>query len=182
MSAELMIKAFEISEADARLTPVDKLVLLRWAWKTADASKPYEIRFRTVARDLGVSRNAVKASVRRLSECGYLMAVSIKVVAGPAFQQAETGQSVTRATTCHTGQSVTRDGSLSDPLKGHSVTRLQRKKKKEEPSAVSLDQLSDFQKRCIRSDQSVMIGGEVVSPNSLSMQALRLQLLALEKV
>lgn len=130
MSAEMMQKAFEVSASDKRLTPADKLVLLRWAWRTIDPASPYEIKFRTVARELGLSRNAVKASVRRLCDCGYLMPVSVKVVAGSAFQVREGGQAVTPCAKSAGGQSVTRGGSASDPQKGQPVTPFKKKREK----------------------------------------------------
>jgi len=130
MSAELMQKAFEISASDPKLTPVDKLVLLRWAWRTVDPSRPYEIRFKTVARELGLSRNAVKASVARLIAQGYLMAVAVKVVAGQAFQTREGGQPVTPRRERQGGQPVTPGGSVSDPQRGQSVTPIKKKKEK----------------------------------------------------
>lgn len=145
MSAELMQKAFEISASDKRLTPADKLVLIRWAWRSIDASKPYEIKFKTVARELGLSRNAVKSSVGRLIACGYLMPVAVKVVAGQAFQTREGGQRLTPRSEAKGGQRVTPGGSVSDPQRGQSVTPI--KKKKEKRGAES-EQSARAKRRC----------------------------------
>lgn len=173
MSVEFMQKAFEISASDKRLTPADKLVLLRWAWKTRDAATPYEIKFRTVARELGLSRNGVRACVGRLVACGYLSPVSVQVVAGPAFQLGETGHTVTRQAARRAGHTVTRGGSHSDPQKGHTVTPFKKKEVKEGPAALNLDDLSKYALACLRSGQPVPIaGGRQVKPSDAAYGGL----------
>jgi len=179
MSAEFMQRAFEISASDGRLTPADKLVLIRWAWKTRGPSSPYEIKFRTVARELGLSRNAVKASVGRLVACGYLLTVSVKVVAGAAFQLSEAGQSVTPQSECEGGQPVTRGGSVSDPQKGQSVTPFKKKRYKRGrdvssgPSSVAPDpsSLTPFQRSQLLADRSLVVEGELLQAGTPRFQA-----------
>jgi len=169
MSAELMVKAFEISASDDRLTPADKLVLLRWAWKTRDAATPYEIKFRTVARELGLSRNGVKACVRRLTEYGYLMAVSVNVVAGAVFQ---TGHAVTPADNGKGGHAVTPDGSRSDPQKGRTVTPIKKKREKKGPAALNFLELGRYQRACLRSGNGVIVAGQYLRPDDAEFRRL----------
>lgn len=126
MSADLVQQAFDACGQDNALNAADKLVLIRWAWKSRPG-QPYEIKYKELARDLGLSRNGVKKAVRHLIELGYLYEVSVKVVPGPAFQR---GHTVTPARSEHRGHSVTPEGSPRDPQKGHPVTPTQRKKKK----------------------------------------------------
>lgn len=180
MSVEFMQKAFEISASDRNLTPADKLVLLRWAWKTKDPASPYEIKFRTVARELGLSRNAVKASVHRLSQAGYLVAVAVKVVAGPAFQTRERGQPVTPQAKAKGGQPVTRGGSGSDPQKGQPVTPIKKKKIKEGPAALSLDfsRVTSFQRAQILAGRTCLVNGQMVKAGTPQAHDLRSALVA----
>lgn len=190
MSADMLISVWEAVETDSRLTTLDKLILVRWAWKCRPGV-PHEIKYRTMARDVSASRNAVKASVRRLISFGYLFEVSVKVLPGPALLS-KGGQPVTPESTCHTGQPVTRDGSVSDPEKGQSVTPLQTKDKKNgrapvsrrsasllaktnplrinlersEARSVALDalaSLSAFQRSEIERGASVIIGGDLLT-------------------
>ena len=164
MSVQFMQKAFEVAGSDQRLTPADKLILLRWAWKTKDPATPYEIKYRTVSRELGLSRNAVKSSVRRLARYGYLSVVSVSVVCGPAFQISETvhskgGQSVTPKGSDKGGQSVTRGGSVSDPQKGQSVTPIKKKRYKKGPAAQNLSDLGRYAIACLAAGNPVILAG-----------------------
>jgi len=133
MSTEAMMSVWAAVETDRRLNPADKLLLLRWAWKSRPGV-PYEIRFKTVARELGLSRNGVKEAVRHLCKLGYLYAVAVKVVAGPALAM---GSTADPAAEKPGGQPVTPRGSVSDPQRGHPVTPIKKKKKKDARASVS---------------------------------------------
>jgi len=87
MSATAVIKAFQAIEADSRLTNVDKLVLLRYAWKTPEHGAPRSIRFKTYARELNCCPKTIKKTVFKLIGYGYLKAVSVQVVDGPSLEQ-----------------------------------------------------------------------------------------------
>lgn len=128
MSTEMVIAAFDAAETDDRLNTLDKLLLLRVAWRSVPG-KDYEIKFRTLARELGASRNGVRKSVAHLEALGYFYAVSVKVRPGPLLTSRKGSPSDPSAQK-RTGHPVTPPGSPSDPSKGHPVTPLQRKEKK----------------------------------------------------
>ena len=177
MSAQLMQKAWQIAEDDRRLSAVDLVVLLKWAWKSIDGATPYEIKYRTVARETGRSRNAVKASVRRLVEFGYLRDVSVKVVAGHMFQTAEKGSVIDPPAEKQTGQPVTPPGSVSDPQRGQSVTPIKKKKEKRRASAcaraVNVAELSEFQRSRLRDGKSVVVDGVLLAPGTVEHEAAK---------
>jgi len=176
MSVEFMQKAFEISASDKRLTPADKLVLLRWAWKTRDAATPYEIKFRTVARELGLDRNTVRASVGRLVACGYLSSVSVKVVAGPAFQCAEGGASLTPQAKKGGVRHSPVGGCATHPQKGEPLTPFKKKKIKEGPAALNLSFLGRYGLSCLREGKPLVVDGVTYETQSVEYRRLLDQL------
>lgn len=132
MSAPLMQQAFDAIENDPRLHTADKLVLLRWAWKSRPGV-PYEIRFKSMARDLHMTRNGVRTSVRRLIALGYLYPTSVKVIAGPAFQVR--GAQTAPRDNSRGGSSSDPQGVTGNPPKGLHRDPLPNKKEKEGPNA-----------------------------------------------
>jgi len=179
MSAESMIAAFEAAQTDARLTTLEKLLLLRVAWKTRPGAE-YQIRYKTLARELSASRNGVKRAVRRLEALGYLYTVAVNVRLGPALLGASKGSLSDPPAQEEGGHSVTPEGSLSDPQRGRSVTPLQRKDKnkrakapcearKAKPHRLPLDSggaamprwedLSEWQRSQVRAGRPVNVKG-----------------------
>ena len=187
MSVEMMTAAMSANETDDRLTTLEKLVLVHVAWRTIPG-RDYEIRFRTLARATGSSRNGVKAAVRNLESYGYFTAVAVKVRPGPALVNgpAKGGQSVTPIPETKGGQSVTRGGSVSDPQKGQSVTPYKRKDIKggaKSSLGVPTDRrrsplecggvdllrsLSKFQREQLRQGQKVLVQGSWLLPEQFS--------------
>jgi len=111
MSKEKMFSAWDAIEHDARLTNLDKLVLLRWAWKTHENGETVVIRFKSFARDLHACPKAVKKSVLKLAGYGLLKLVSVQAKAGKNLEKGGVRP-----------PSVQKQGVVSDPPRGGSRT------------------------------------------------------------
>lgn len=203
MSTEAMHAAWEAAETDQRLSTLERLILVRVAWRTPPGGD-YEIRFKTMARECGASRNGVKAAVRNLERYGYFTAVAVTVRMGPRLlnRRAAGGHSMTPEPKAKGGQPVTPGGSASDPQRGQSVTPIKRKREKEgaqpraaagrrsppdgggvQPSpmrtggacaaAGDVSALTALQADHIRRGASVVVGGEVVPAFSARMAQLQ---------
>ena len=120
MSTEHLIKAWDGIKNDPDLTNCEKLVLLRWAWKSR-AGAPAVVRYKTYARELGMSVNGVKQCVRGLIAKGYLSEIAVVVTGGEKMQVTEKQGG---------DHPVTPGGSPSDPQRDHPVTPLQNNKNK----------------------------------------------------
>ena len=68
MSIQMIRKVRECIATDQRLSPVDKLILLEYAWNTPEHGAPRQIRYKTYARALGLHRENLRARVRQLTE------------------------------------------------------------------------------------------------------------------
>ena len=170
MSAELMQKAFEISKSDPRLTPSDKLVLMRWAWTTRDGATPQKIGIRPFARELGLNKSTVERSVKRLLECGYLMLHSVEVVAGHAFQtSAESGQKTQNTVSAKSGQGV-RKKRTERPQKADT----NKKREIEKAQAVAFRDLSDWQKAELRKGNALFVKSQLrwIEPRGAEYESL----------
>lgn len=184
MSAEMMIAAMEIVETDDRLSTLEKLVLIRFAWKSRPG-RDYEIRFATMARELNASRNGIKKAVNNLIAYGYLYSVSVKVRPGPRLQSLDWSPS-DHATIRHTGHPVTSPPSPSDQKTGHPVTSYQTKNKNygalspNNPLRKNLEtaaarrnveskvrNLSAYQKSAIRDGKPVLLDGGYLTGSDL---------------
>jgi len=139
MTAKAVISAFQAIEADSRLTNVDKLVLLRYAWKTPESGVPRIIRFKAFARELNCCPKIIKKSVFKLIGYGYLRAISIQVKDGPALKRAcPTPQPAVSARgrggptpPLNEGGPTPPQGGSYTPPKGGPTPPLTNKKKKE---------------------------------------------------
>lgn len=93
MTTETLINAaYEAIESDKRLQNSDKLVLLHWAWKYRFETPAEAIRYKPYARELSLTVNTIKASVKRLIEFGYIA------------ENGTIGKAFNAATTTTTGQ------------------------------------------------------------------------------
>lgn len=73
MSANAMIAAYQIIETNKVLTNVEKLVLLRCAWKTREGGAISAGPVNALARELNCCRKAVRNAVRRLVQAGLVL-------------------------------------------------------------------------------------------------------------
>jgi len=136
MSASAVIRVKAHFQTDRDLNPVDKLVLLHWAWGSRDGEAPAVIRFKRYARELGLSVNGVKKAVGHLIQLGYFEAVAVQVRVTAKLRGDHT---VTPKAETRGDHSVTPVGSPSDPQRDHPVTPFKEKEVKKGPPAVSLD-------------------------------------------
>jgi len=169
VSAELMIKAFEIAKSDERLTPADKLVLMRWAWTTREGCQPAAISIRGFARELGINKSTVERSIRRLKACGYIVVEAVIVVAGPMFQMsAKSGQGKPEQVSAKSGQGVRKK--RTECLQ-KADTNKERENKKE-PPAVNFSDLGRYQRACLRNGNGVMVAGVYLRPDDAEFRRL----------
>jgi len=113
MSAERMIAAYQAIESDPKLTNIDKLVLLRWAWKTPEGNTPKTIAVKTYARELHCCPKAIRKSVARLMYFGYIKFLRIQAQDGAALK---TVRSTRRASDTDTDR-----GGVAPPSKSKTV-------------------------------------------------------------
>jgi hypothetical protein len=165
MSAEMMISAMQAVEADARLSTLEKLLLIRLAWKTRPGEE-IDLRIKTAARELNASRDGTRKAMRRLEEFGYFTVVSVKVVPGPRL--------------------LSGGGSLSNPQRGRSATPIKNKakeygllspnnplRKNLENSAIRrklsdmVSALTEYQKSCVRAGKPVLLSDGYLSGSEL---------------
>jgi len=169
MSAELMKKAFEIAKGDKRLTPADKLVLMRWAWTTREGCQPTQIPIRGFARELGLNKSTVERSIQRLKACGYIVVEAVLVVAGPMFQlSAESGHLAADEVSAKSGQGV-RKKRTKRPQKADT----NKKDIKKGPAALSLNDLGRYSLSALRAGNPVVLSnGRQIKPGEPQYAAL----------
>jgi hypothetical protein len=151
---------------DQRLSPVDKLILLEYAWNTPEHGAPRAIRFKTYARSLGLDRGNIRDRVRQLSDWGYFVEVAVIVKAGALLQG---GWSATPPVkTGGVGEQPPRGGSATPKGVG-GPPPLKEKDKKKGPAALNLDfqlkNLTAFQRSSLFAGKPCLIGGVLTSPS-----------------
>jgi len=178
MSYPMIEKVREAFRTDQALNPVDKMVLHEYAWRTPEHSAPRAIRYKTYARDLGLSVNGVKKAVRHLIELGYLSEIAVVVAPGAKLEGAH---KVTPKAASGGDHPVTPGGSPSDPQRDHPVTPIKIKRKKEGATrksgaastgrndaplpcegagaSLSLSDLTGFQRTCLAAGNSLYLKG-----------------------
>ena len=134
MSAPKIMQVREACKADPKLNAVDKLILWEWAWNTPEHVAPRPIRFKTYARNLGLSVNGVKKAVLHLIALGYLTPIAVQVVDGPKLSRGSPSDPLPKTQGDHP---VTPGGSPSDPQRDHPVTPIKRKKIKSAAASAS---------------------------------------------
>jgi DNA-binding Lrp family transcriptional regulator len=167
MSIQMIRQVRSCIASDDRLSPVDKLILLEYAWNTPEHGAPRAIRFKTYARALGLHRGNIRDRVRQLTDWGYFEEVAVIVKAGARLAG---GWSAT--------PTPEKGGDGQRPLGGRSATPkgdgerppLKEKDKKKEPAALNLDfqvkKLTAFQRSSLLSGKPFLIGGQLVGPSS----------------
>jgi len=130
------IKAVKAAfQSDKRLYPVDKVILMEWAWNTPEHGSAPVIRFKTYARNLGLSVGGVRKSVLRLLALKYLKAVAVQVVAGSALKEGAPRAPSVVSDGVHPVHPV---GAPSAPQRVHPVHPIKRKRKKDTREALSV--------------------------------------------
>lgn len=184
MSAEMMMSAMHAVETDARLTTLEKLLLVRLAWKTRPGEE-LDVRIKTAARELNASRDGTRKAMRRLEELGYFAVVSVRVVPGPVLL-ASGGSLSDPCDNPPRGRSATPKGSRNDPEGGCSATPFKEKNKNygalspNNPLRKNLEtaaarrnveakvrKLSAYQKSAIRDGKPVLLDGGYLTGSDL---------------
>lgn len=177
MSIQMIRKVRDCISTDQRLTPVDKLILLEYAWNTPEHGAPRQIRYKTYARALGLHRENLRARVRQLTDWGYFEEVAVVVKAGALLQG---GWSATpQAKSGGVGEQPL-GGRSATPLGGGEQPPLKEKDKKKAGEHVfkrspalrapvarpmgggsalpSLSDLTGYQRTCLYGDNDLSLG------------------------
>lgn len=136
MSACAVIRVKELWKTDAKLNLLDKLVMFHWAWEQREQAAPTVIRFKTYARELGVSVNGVKKAVLHLIELRYLEPIAVQV---RPSRKLVGDHPVTPPSEVRGDHPVIPGGSPSDPQRDHPVTPFKERNKKKGPAAAFLN-------------------------------------------
>jgi len=175
MSYQMIKTVKEAIASDKELTPVDKLILLEFAWRTPEHGAPQVVRFKTYATALGLSRNGVRKRMRVLTDRGYFEETAVVVSCGAKLLQGVT-QSPPKP----------KSGGVTQlPRRGYSVTPkgvtqgppLKEKEKKKEPTALNLDDLGRYAVSCLWAGNPVTCSdGSKLQPNDPRYKELQCQL------